>query len=122
MINYTKLAKEMAKNLLGMTDRERVELFNDKDYAREHLVPKDYEQSDECRSYLFLLSDLCWFNNFETDSDRYEWTDKDEFDSKKMEKALCEYGKGKIQMEYPEDDKDCIILYLEPDCFKEFEK
>lgn len=120
MINYTKLAKEMAKNLLGMTDRERVELFNDKDYAREHLVPKDYEQSDECRSYLFELWQLYWFNNFETDSDDIEWTDEDEFDFRKMEKALLKYGKGKIQMEHPDDD--CIILYLEPDCFKEFEK
>ena len=42
MIDYKRIAKEMARNIYGVDEKEMNELLNDEYYVREHLLPKSF--------------------------------------------------------------------------------
>ena len=97
MIDYNRIAKEMARNIYGVDEKEMNELLNDEYYVREHLLPKSFEISESKLEFSFDMSDIHWFNDFESS---VEWEKGDDFDSDKLEKALeDEIYKG-IRCEY----------------------
>lgn len=97
MIDYKRIAKEMARNIYGVDEKEMNELLDDEYYVREHLLPKSFEISESKLEFSFDMSDIHWFNDFESS---VEWEKGDDFDSDKLEKALeDEIYKG-IRCEY----------------------
>ena len=52
-----------------------IELFNDENFYREHLVPYMITHDDDC-AFHFSVSDIHWFNDFESD---VEWEEGEEF-------------------------------------------
>lgn len=87
MIDYQRIAKEMAKNITGMDAHGMVGLLNDEDYCREHLVPESFKITPAKAEFSFDMSDIRWFNDFESD---VEWEKGDDFDSDKLQDALYE--------------------------------
>lgn len=87
MIDYKRIAKEIAKNITGMDGHGMVELLNDEDYCREHLVPKSFDVRPYKAEFSFDMSDIRWFNDFESD---VEWEKGDDFDSDELQEALYE--------------------------------
>lgn len=97
MIDYNRIAKEMARNITGMDANGMNELLNDEEYCREHLVPESFKITPAKAEFSFDMSDIHWFNDFESS---VEWEKGDDFDSDKLEKALeDEIYKG-IRCEY----------------------
>lgn len=86
MIDYERIAEEIAENITGMTAEEKEDLYNDENYCREHLVPESYELSEEYGDeFNFSISDIHWFNDFESSE---EWEEDEEFDGDKLAEAL----------------------------------
>lgn len=86
MIDYERIAEEIADNITCMTAEEKEDLYNDENYCREHLVPKSYELSEEYGDeFNFSISDIHWFNNFESD---VYWEEDEKFDGDKLAEAL----------------------------------
>lgn len=84
-------------NVRSVDEKEMNELLNDEYYVREHLLPKSFEISESKLEFSFDMSDIHWFNDFESS---VEWEKGDDFDSDKLEKALeDEIYKG-IRCEY----------------------
>lgn len=97
MIDYNRIAKEMARNIYGVDEKEMNELLNDEDYCREHLVPESFEISESKLEFSFDMSDIHWFNDFESS---VEWEKGDDFDSDKLQEALVEEIHNGIRCEY----------------------
>ena len=86
MIDYERIAEEIAENITGMTAEEKEDLYNDENYCREHLVPESYELSEDGDEFNFSISSIFWYNNFESD---VEWVEgEDKFDGDKLAEAL----------------------------------
>ena len=85
MIDYKRIAKEIAKNITGMTTEEKEDLYNDENYCREHLVPESYELSEDGDEFNFSISSIFWYNNFESS---VEWEEGEKFDGDKLAEAL----------------------------------
>lgn len=85
MIDYERIAEEIAENITGMTAEEKEDLYNDENYCREHLVPESYELSEDGDEFNFSISSIFWFNNFESSE---EWEEDEEFDGDKLAEAL----------------------------------
>ena len=82
MIDYERIAEEIAENITGMTTEEKEDLYNDENYCREHLVPESYELSEEYGDeFNFSISDIHWFNDFESSE---EWEEGEKFDGDKL--------------------------------------
>ena len=104
MIDYERIAKEIAKNITGIAEDEMIELFNDENYCREHLVPETYELSEEYGDeFNFSISDIHWFNDYESGE---EWEEDEEFDGDKLAIALEKILRGII------DDCECDDEYF----------
>lgn len=77
MIDYERIAEEIAKNITGMTAEEKEDLYNDENYCREHLVPESYELSEEHEDeYNFSIWQIHWYNDFESS---VEWEEGEKF-------------------------------------------
>lgn len=87
MIDYQRIAKEMARNITGMDANGMNELLNDEEYCREHLVPESFKITPSEAEFRFDMSDIHWFNDFESS---VEWEKGDDFDSDKLQEALVE--------------------------------
>ena len=86
MIDYERIAKEIAKNITGIAEDEMIELFNDENYSMDHLVPESYELSEDGDEFNFSISDIHWFNDYESGE---EWVEgEDKFDGDKLAEAL----------------------------------
>ena len=82
MIDYERIAEEIAENITGMTAEEKEDLYNDENYCREHLVPESYELSEEYGDeFNFSISDIHWFNAYESGE---EWEEGEKFDGDKL--------------------------------------
>ena len=82
MIDYERIAEEIAENITGMTAEEKEDLYNDENYCREHLVPESYELSEEYGDeFNFSISDIHWFNDYESGE---EWEEGEKFDGDKL--------------------------------------
>ena len=104
MIDYERIAEEIAENITGMTTEEKEDLYNDENYYREHLVPETYELSEEYGDeFNFSISDIHWFNDFESSE---EWEEDEEFDGDKLAIALEKILRGII------DDCECDDEYF----------
>lgn len=98
MIDYKRIAKEMARNINGMDAHGMIELLNDKDYCREeHLFPESFKITPSEAKFIFDMSDIRWFNDFESG---VEWEQGDEFDSDELQDALYEEISNDIMCEY----------------------
>lgn len=58
MIDYKRIAKEMARNITGMDAKGMIELLNDEDYCREYLVPKSFKITPAKAEFRFDMSDI----------------------------------------------------------------
>lgn len=85
MIDYKRIAKEMARNITGLDANGMNELLNDKDYCREHLLPESFKITPSKAKFSFGMPDIRWFNDFESG---VEWEKGDDFDSDKLQDAL----------------------------------
>ena len=86
MIDYERIAEEIAKNITGMTAEEKEDLYNDENYCREHLVPESYELSEDGDEFNFSISSIFWYNNFERD---VSWVEgEDRFNGDKLDEGL----------------------------------
>ena len=95
MIDYKRIAKEMARNITGMDAHGMIELLNDEDYCREHLVPESFKFTPSEAKFIFDMSDIR--NYFESDTG---WEQGDEFDSDELQDALYEEISNDIMCEY----------------------
>lgn len=95
MINYKRIAKEIAKNITGMDAHGMIELLNDEDYCREHLVPESFKITPSEARFSFDMSDIRDY--FESDT---EWEQGDDFDSDELQYALYEEISNDIMCEY----------------------
>ena len=86
MIDYERIAEEIAENITGMTAEEKEDLYNDENYCREHLVPESYELSEDGDEFNFSIWQIHWYNDFESS---VEWVEgEDKFDGDKLAEAL----------------------------------
>lgn len=104
MIDYERIAEEIADNITGMTAEEKEDLYNDENYCREHLVPYMITH-DDC-GFHFYISDFHWFNDFESD---VEWEEGEKFDGNKLVDALSDEIEEDCECEW--DDEEFIVKF-----------
>lgn len=82
MKNLNKKYKEYGKEYFKNICSRHIE-----GYCREHLVPKSFDVRPHKAEFSFDMSDIRWFNDFESD---VEWEKGDDFDSDELQEALYE--------------------------------
>ena len=107
MIDYERIAEEIAKNITGMTTEEKEDLYNDENYCREHLVPESYELSEEHEDeYNFSIWQIHWYNDFESS---VEWEEGEKFNGHTL---AFELGKIISSIEYCTWDNEYFTVRL----------
>lgn len=104
MVNYKRIAKEMAKHI--MMDIDKMETLSLKeDYAMKHLMPAYFEFMDDSSiKYIFPISTIFAFNELKNG-----WCEDDELDTDKLEEAL-KNEMGEYWSLECESDDDCFIV------------
>lgn len=83
MIDYKRIAKEIAKHIL--MDIEKMETLSFKeDYYRKHLMPAYFKFMDDSSiKYYFSIETIFWFNSLKNG-----WCEDDELDTNKLAEEL----------------------------------
>ena len=83
MIDYKRIAKEIAKHIKMDIDKMETLSFNVK-YVMKHLMPADFEYMDDPSiKYYFSIETIFWFNSLKNG-----WCEDDELDIDKLAEEL----------------------------------
>lgn len=83
MIDYRRIAKEIAKHIKMDIDKIETLSFNVK-YVMKHLMPADFEYMDDTSiKYYFSIETIFWFNSLKNG-----WCEDDELDTNKLAEEL----------------------------------
>ena len=107
MIDYKRIAKEVAKNIMMDNDKMETLSLNVK-YCMKHLMPSDFEYMDDpSMKFYFSIETIFWFNSLKNG-----WCEDDKLDTDKLAEELKnEMGEYAEYLECESNDHYFIVTF-----------